>query len=459
MDNLIHYLTMCDKIKTLLDKFQEYYGKMSFYCFDEDTSYNFINEVVTKFVNKRPNAKILFATVDYDTRQVLKDKMESKGHNVSNYTFISQKYINIYFEYNYDLFISLGIYDVKKIEALNKWCKFGLVILNEHIDDHSIINRIRTNYKDVGFIIPKRNDFTTPVEGTVHTVQLNEDDKKLFTQYNDYVTDTIKIFGDIDMIKKCRTGSENKSAAQYREELAVSNGWSNTLDTSIEFYKFVDDMYNPNALFERACNFFNIANKRRKLLQDNDAKLDKILEIVKDYRDKNMRVLIINKNDEFATKVAEYLEENGIECGEYHDNIPDKLAINEYGEPIFYKSGKNKGKQKVIKSQAISSLYEKLFNQRYINVLSIKSTSNNKLKIACDVLIFTTSIQPNVLEFKTRFKNIEYCTKPNRIDYIITDTILEQNGLYDSANLPFVKLNNIDEKIEQFDENNLDIIL
>lgn len=451
---------MNDIVKKLVNKFRETKGKMSFYCFDKNTEEKFVHELIKTYTRANNEHKILIVAADYNTRQYYKNLLDGYDEETTcSFTFITEKYINVYYSYHYDLFISIGGVNLNILKLLRRDCKFGCVIIREHINDSNLIMAIRSLFTDAGITVTKDYNLTTPVNGMVHSVCLNTADDKTYREYTEYINDTVKIFGDTDMITKCKIGDENKSAAMYREELANNNGWSSVMDTSIEFYQAIDDMYNPNALFERAVNFYKITEKRRRLLTDNEAKLDKILEIVKSYVDAGEKVLIVSKRDDFAHTVADYLNKNEIACGEYHDSIPDRIATDDYGKPIYVKSGKDKGKVKVIKSQAISTLDEKRFNYNTINVLSIKSSSNNKLNLACNAIIFTTSLLPNILDFKTRFRNVNIIGVPNKIHYIISNTRIEQNGIVDMNKLPFVNIEEQEEKNVSLSENNFDIIL
>ena len=446
-------------LQDIAKKFQELHGNMSFYCFDKKTALGTVIDIINRFRLARPDSKILIIIDTYNDRVDIKNLMDSVGLDYNDFTIITKNYINPRFHYVYDLCIFYGVDDINIIIKIKSECKFGLVILKNHIYDNNKIISIRSRYKDAGIIVPKDFNRIFPVKGYVHYVSMSADDKELYNNYTEYINDSIKIFGDIDTINNCRIGSNNKSSAEYREELATLNGWSNTMDTSLEFYKAIDDMYNPNALYERACNFFSIANKRRKLITDNVAKLNKLVNLVINMVDKGEKVVVVNKTDEFANLVTSTLKYNEIDCGDYHDEIPDKLATTLYGEPILVKSGVNKGKQKVLKSQAISSLSEEQFNNNIINVLSIKSSSNSKLKIACDTIIFTTTLCPNINDFMARFENVEVTKTPIEIHYIICDEIIEENALIDIIKLKNVEIEKVNAKNAKLSENNLDIIL
>ena len=256
------------------------------------------------------------------------------------------------------------------------------------------------------------------------------DDRELYKQYTRYTNDTISVFGSIEMVNMARSGNSktNTSATEIRDTIARNNGWSETLDTSQDYNRQIDDIYNPNALYERACNFFNIADKRRKLVIQNEFKLEKILEIIKE--NNTAKILIVSKNDQFANAVSEYLNQEGYQCGNYHDDIPEQIDIDDNGIPRYIKSGKNAGKMRIIKSKAISSRDEQRFN----NSIDIES-------------------------FKTRFRNVKINGIPNKVYYIYSSDTIEENNIKNLQTIPFLTLHNEQEKNAVFDENSNQIIL
>ena len=173
----------------------------------------------------------------------------------------------------------------------------------------------------------------------------------------------MNIFRDFDSITKARIGDTKAgiSGAEFRNQLALDNGWSSELDMTIGFNRQVDECYNPNILLDKATTCYEIIRNRSNLLTDSDAKLPMILSIVLGNPDK--QIMIISKRGEFAARVTAYLEENGIDCGDYHDNIEPRVLVDENGIPVLYKSGANKGKPRIVKSKAISSANERLFQQ------------------------------------------------------------------------------------------------
>ena len=222
--------------------------------------------------------------------------------------------------------------------------------------------------------------------------------------------------------------------------------------------KQIDDIYNPNILFERACTFYTIAKQRRDLVCDNEAKLEVIRDICLNNKDK--KILIISNRGEYAAKITKYLNEClDLNCGDYHDCIEDTIAVDEMGIPILVKSGVNKGKPRVIGSQAQSSLNEKRFNDGLLNILSIKSASNVKLKIACDIVIFTSSLCDSIINVKTRFTNVSFNNIPTIIYRIYCNSTIENDKLNKEKECSTIKVINDTENFIGYDENSGDIIL
>ena len=180
-------------------------------------------------------------------------------------------------------------------------------------------------------------------------------DKKEYDKQTAFINNSMTVIGNIENIKRIKCGDYklNLSAAEVRYNIAKSNGWSENLDMSIPFNKQIDEIYNPNALLERVCTIYEIMKNRRDLVTDNKNKLPVILDIINRHPDKQF--VVISKRGEFAAEITKYLNNNNIKCGDYHDNIESAIAVDDNGVPILIKSGKDKGKPKIVCSQAISS--------------------------------------------------------------------------------------------------------
>lgn len=455
-------------INQVVDGFQRLKGKASVYCFSKDVIPELLYHIITRLTQKYKDASIFIVVDCYDTRKniigYLKENniREDTGYNIR---CLSVDYVREQYKYSYALTVTVGVNDNFSIlNKLYRESKFTLSILTKNIMDNNFINNVRNilpciDTADLDIAI-RHDNIYSPVEEHRYGVELSDDDRELYNKYTDYITTCISIFGDLSNIEKCKKGDDKLgiSATDFRNTVAYENGWNENLDTNIPFMKQIDDIYNPNVLFERACTFYTIAKQRRDLVCDNDAKFEVIKNICLDNKDK--KILIISKRGEYAAKITKYLNENSdIKCGDYHDCIEDAIAVNDIGIPILVKSGVNKGKPRVIGAQAQSSLNERRFNAGVINALSIKSASNVKLKIACDIVIFTSSLCDNIIEVKSRFTDVVFNGVPTKTFRVYCNSTIENDKLNkEKENTLFTIINETENNV-LYDENSGDIIL
>lgn len=455
-------------IKTIIDGFQAQKGKMSFYCFDQEFIPEIIYNVIIPFHNKHPEQQIFIVVDCYNTRAAimsyLKKKQEITSENGFNIKILSKDYVNIRYHYNYKLIITVGINDdFNIIKHLYDESKFTLCILTKNVMNNEFIYNVRNILPAIDIdntaIDNAKARIYSPVEEHRVGVELSAKDKEAYDKFTDYINVSLSILGNLYNIERCKKGDDklNISAAEFRTNLAKENGWSENLDTNIPFMKQIDDIYNPNIIYERACTFYSIAKNRRDLVSDNEAKFEAIKNICLEHKDKN--ILIVSKRAEYAAKITEYLQNNLIACGDYHDCLEDKVAVDEMGVPIVTKSGVNKGKPKIIGWQAQSSLNEKRFNSGIINVLSIKNASNPKLKIACDVVIFTSPLCDDIINLKTRFADIVFNGIPTLTYKVYCHGTVENDKMIKDKSNPIIKIIDDTENSVSYDEISGDIVL
>lgn len=453
-------------ILQLIDKFVEEKGKGSCYSFRPIKPENILITFINLHRQKRTDTKILIVVDNYERRTIILNLL-SKYNLLDNITILTKTYINLKYSYNYHFTFIVGINDnLILLQHLTKDSKFTFSIFTEKLNASMEyeVNRflpvLRTNIQFSDFAKDRLNH---PVEEMHIPIQLSDDDLELSKKYDAYMKTSMAIFGSFENADKCRIGDVNLniSAGEFRYQLAKENGWSETLDTTIEFNANIDEVYNPNALYERAKTLYDIIRERSKLLTDNKAKLPVILDIIRKHHDK--KILIVSKRGEFANEIANYINETTeLYCGEYHDAIPEQYLKDENNNIITYKSGTNKGKPKLFKSKYLSSMSLKRFNSQdkslEINLLSIKNSSDNELKTAINVVIFTSSVCSTINEFITRFDNIDF-----------KDNVLYSYVLYCNDSAESVKIhnrqitNNVklieNEKSIQIDEESGDVYL
>lgn len=452
-------------IEDMLNGFQTNKGKASCYCIKPFSYVKLVSSIITKFRNKSDD-QIFVVVKNYKQRMEIINFLNANGTNVEelNIKIISVDYINLKYHYAYRLALLIGLTDedYDKITHFVRECTFVFAIFTEMLSNETIIN-VRKFLPNIYTTVTGNNitmDYVySPVEETRIAIDFTDEDRKLYEQYTDYINTTVSMFGSLEIIDKCRTGDikNNISAAEYRNTIARNNGWDLHLDVSIDYCKRIDDLFNPNALLDRANNFYNIAKKRRDLCTDNESKLESIKKIIEENPDK--QYIVVSKRGDFALKVTEYLIDNGISCGDFHDNIPNAMAVDETGKPILVKSGVNKGKPKIVCHQAISTINLKRFNAKEIKVLSIKNTSDTKLKTAIDGVIFTSPLCGSIIDFKQRFTDIVYNSIPTETYRIYFSGSIENEKITKEKPSSIIQIKDNLENSIMYDEKNNEIIL
>ena len=434
----------------IMNGFQQAKGKGYCFCINPITPYKLVALTAINVCNKDKERTCFIVTPYYDVSNKIKFEIEKAApNNDFKINFTGKQYINPKFNYNYDCIITIGINgdekdDVEKLRKLNSCSKFTLFVftesslsaeINEFLVRHSsfIKTSVTPNEARVAYL-------NCPVEEWRYGVPFSEIEQEEYDKATKYINDCITIFGGLSNIEKCARGDNllNISASEFRYNFANENGWNEHLDMKSDYDRSIDEIYNPNTLNERANTFYTIIRNRKDMAIKNDNKLQIIANIVAE--NSNKKICIVSKSGETALAIANYLNQEeyqklGIRCGQYHDCIPDTYATDSDGNIMLRKSGKDKGNPIILKSQASSTQYERLFNMGLINVLSIKFATNTKLKIAFDLIIFADSLTANIGQFKSRFAN-SYCTTiPNQVYRIYTINSIEERDI-NKENIP-----------------------
>lgn len=338
---------------------------------------------------------------------------------------------------------------------------FNLVILNKLLSSQEMFELYKLSPMLEDF---KHNEIeelrlSTPVEETQIGVLINEnsEDAKLLNRYNEYVSTTFSIFGSFDVMQQARVGNPqlNISANQICATIAQENGWSERLDMSIEFNRQIDALYNPMNLKERATQTYEIIRLRSQLLSDHNDKLETILDIVQQHH--NEKILIINKRGDFANLVTTYLNTNSenVICGNHHDKVENIPAIDDDGNPIYYKSGPKKGERRYMAAQAQKTYNEKAFNAGKLNVLSVNNSPDKDLFIDVDVVIITSPQCESLKNYMYRLSNISFNRNKLKLYTLYIKNSIEEKMLTDKERTRHhVILNNCknnDDNVQNYD--------
>lgn len=324
---------------------------------------------------------------------------------------------------NYDEWYLLILVGINRfdpyINSFARRSKFNLICLTADTNTSNQFAYIST-VADIAELTELKNHNTCPPveEYQVPITITDEEELELLGKYDEFIRNSLSIFGEFANIGLALYGDSscNISSMEYCTRLARKNGWSETLDMSVGYNKEIDKYYNPIAIQERAKLFYDIKSKRTNLVACNKSKLNKILEICKE--NSNKKILIINKNGDFAKTVTDFLNAN-LEhynnghrfydpCYNYHDQVEGVYDVDDFGNVQVVKSGVNKGQKRIIKGKAQMSNAERYFNMNYTNILSTTNAPNAELECNIDILILTSPLCETIKSYLFRLNRVSF---------------------------------------------------
>ena len=384
--------------------------------------------ILQRMYNRSPTIKVLIVVnsfserreiIDFLTTQPDSDENNSEFKELLNNGYIKILTVN-YISTSKD-YVSPSLLVLYNLDSINstlidylKRSLFKLVILTKLLAD---VNERVELYK----VCPILDDFKTeevaalransPVEEHQIGISITDDnDLKLLKYYNDYITTSLSIFGNFDVMQEIRRGNSdlNISAMEICTKLAYENGWNEHLDMNIELNRSIDELFNPNSLRDRVLLTYENIRKRSVFLSDYKSKLEEVYNIVKENQDK--KILVISKRGEFANEITEYLNQSfpNEVCGNYHDKVDPIPAVLENGDPIYYKSGRQKGQRKYFGAQAQQKYFQDKFNSGKINVISTSCSPDSKLSIDVDIVIITSPQCMSMQEYIYRLDKLGF---------------------------------------------------
>ena len=385
--------------------------------------------VVEDFKQRSKLIEYLTTTDDEDNNKEVKDYLAKK-----TICIFTSDFMKTYKFRSFNLCITIGNDSVTPIviEFL-KLSKFRLTILNDFIKDTDL----RLKLYDVNGILEgfDRSEvnalrLSTPVEEIQIPVDITSESVLAELEKCDkYITQSINIFGSFDIMNQCRLGNSmtNISAEQICNRIAQENGWSESMDMSVPINIQVDEMFNPSNLRERARVTYDVIRKRSNILSDYEGKLIEVVSLIREH--KNEKFIVISKRGEFATKVTEYINEyTTSKCGDYHEKLDNIPAIDIHGNPVFYKTGVNAGKRKMMGAQAQKTMNELKFNTDAINVLSLSKAPDKSLNISVSNVIITSPMCDTIEQYIYRLNDVNFGTKINLYSLYIKNS-MEQKML------------------------------
>lgn len=446
----------------------EHKGRGVIHCIKPMDFTEIVCKVIAQMRNKNPTIRIFIAVGEWQQRVKLFEKFKAYEIELANITCVTHSYVNPRLNFRFDVGFLIGINQWNHACTTLYWkCKFLMMILTENVIKAEVLSEIYEELKPINnsFSIEELNNYrlSLPVEEERIEVDFDSDqNKETYNKYTDYITQVLQVFGDFNTIAYARKGSpDGRSAEQVLHDLATYNGWSSEMDMNNPFNAKIDACYNPIILGEKARSCYEIMRKRGILVADNNNKLQVIGDILeKEWTDNpNKKFMIISKRGEFASTITNYLNERfGYVCGDYHDKIEPKALVDANGVPVIYKSGANKGKPIIAKSQRICSLNLAAFERGDIKVLSVKNSSNTAICASVGGWILTSPLWETITELRYRFNHIDIDANKLKVYKLYIGGTIEEKAL----NKEKLSINHVvisdDKKITFADENISDIV-
>lgn len=446
----------------------EYKGRGCIHCIKPLDYSVIICKIITLMRNKNPTLKVFIAVKDWAIRTKIFNRFETENIDKEGINCVTETYLKARYTYSYNICFIVGFDEItSEVYNLFVHSKFKLMILTTEIIDSVKLSRIYEKIPPINNPIDSNSlnayRLSLPVEENQVAVDFaNVEDVRLYKEYSTYITQVLQVFGDFNTISYARKGSpDGRSSEEVLNDIARYNGWSTEMDMSNPFNKDIDECYNPIQLREKANTCYEIIRKRGLLVSDNSAKLKSIAKIIRDERDvnPNVRFIIISKRGEFAAEVTNYINEVfGEICGDYHDKIEPRVALNDNGVPITYRSGSRKNQPVIAKAQAISSRNLAFYNSGRLTALSLKNSSNSAISASFDVMIITSSLCDTIDEIRYRFNHLDNDNSKLKVYKLFMNETIEEKALEKEKASPNHIINQAKKNFIFGDENNDDII-
>lgn len=256
-------------------------------------------------------------------------------------------------------------------------------------------------------------------------LDLPDYDKDKYIKYSKFIGEVLNDFKGIDeyftysgkrvlkdhyqAIVSCRVGlsinkyllnsdkSEYIPSAKIREYVAKQKGWY----YGIESDSMINRNWSPTAIENKVNMFEDFVQKRNQLINNNQVKLEAVLNIVEKFKDKI--IIIFNQSIDFADKLTDAINANfGNIAICYHSKVSSRPLLDEHGNYYKYKTGNKKGEikifgQKSLKDNAIAGI-KCGFYKVLVTVMALDEGFNvEDMEIA-----ITTSGTTNPIQHKQR---------------------------------------------------------
>lgn len=205
---------------------------------------------------------------------------------------------------------------------------------------------------------------------------LNKNEQELHDFHDNHLKQIMSKFSNnYKLIQSFIDGKpkEMLSASDCRYEFAKSMGWERGLDLTIPYNQEIENLYNPNSIYDAIRNYYDITRIRNAILDFSVSKLNMCDNIIKQCKTKHKRFILLSNNSELALTLWSLHNDCGIFCNQ---------------TPTIERDGKKYGKE-LLKTESI-----KKFKNGDIPGIITANTLDTKFNVCnVDVVIYSN---PNI---------------------------------------------------------------
>lgn len=286
-----------------------------------------------------------------------------------------------------------------------------------------------------------------------YIVPMSDDVSLQYSKIESTMKDIMGVFRSYDNISACIQGTGITSAYDYRVRFADENGWSKDLNLDIPMFAQIDNVYNPDKLFEQATLYNQLVREREKVLNTCDDKLSYAVSTI--LVNPNKQILVLVKGDSTCEDLVSKLNKlsivpDGQKAEAIHANTQGRYLRDDNGDIIKYKGGSKKGLFKVFGTKVVNDSIISRFNEGKIKTIVTTGTLNKTSNIkGIDLIICISPKGANYFKIKSRLARLEFKNNVNVIN--ITFDVPKDIGVFkqvqQSLNLTSKDIINLDDAI------------
>jgi len=279
----------------------------------------------------------------------------------------------------------------------------------------------------IKFDVTNKTKGITASQRIIYNIGLDlvSDDQLYYDGLTDRMNDIFTYFdGDFDTINNCYTGNRitGKTADVFRREFATKMGWTDTMDTSIEYYDNIDKFFNPNYVYEQAKLYMELMSKRNHYIDEHMDKVKYAVKLLLYNSEK--RFIVICKNGAMADAVtrALYAANNSYHSRAIHTGLSPVNFNDEDGNVVVYKSGARKGQPRDYGAKTQTDMYLGWFNTNRLKAIIMTNAPEKDIELdMVDGIISLSPKNKSYEELQERI-NIKLNGNTNLVNVYISGT-------------------------------------